>query len=208
MEEEVPNEPPNQEETGSEEGDIPANMDADLEQYLKNRGVCSSTMDALTKHGFTNWSLIQAMESGDPQDMEITTLAQRRNLLKIAAEGPLPAPSPASIAPAAPAGMQGGGLPRTRVPYQGRGQPAGSPWQGHMQPLRVARRRHSTQPPTTPTHHQAAVPGTTAWTHWQRWVTNWPVCLPTLSHPLPSCNCPRPNCLQDPHQVRKWIWTL
>ena len=101
VEEEVPNEPPNrppnQEETGSEEGDIPANMDADLEEYLKNRGVCSSTMDALTKHGFTNWSLLQAMESGDPQDMEITTLAQRRILLKIVAEGPLPAPSPASI---------------------------------------------------------------------------------------------------------------
>ena len=47
VEEEVPNDPPNQEETGSEEGDIPANMDADLEEYLKNRGVCSSTMDAL-----------------------------------------------------------------------------------------------------------------------------------------------------------------
>ena len=120
VEEEVPNEPPNQEETGSEEGDIPANMDADLEQYLKNRGVCSSTMDALTKHGFTNWSLLQAMESGDPQDMEITTLAQRRILLKIAAEGPLPAPSPASIAPATPAWMQKGAAQgQGAIPGQG-----------------------------------------------------------------------------------------
>ena len=47
--EETPNKPPNQEQTSGEEGvtaaDNPAdNMNSELEQYLKGRGVCYSTI--------------------------------------------------------------------------------------------------------------------------------------------------------------------
>ena len=81
-------------------------MDPELEQY-NGRGVCDSTIDILTKNGFTTWSLLQAMETGDPQAMDIDTLAQRRILLKIASEGPLPTPPPASTTLATHAKVQG-----------------------------------------------------------------------------------------------------
>ena len=90
--------------------------------------------------------------------------AQRRIFLKFAAEGPVSISSipitPASPAPSIPACTGNSPWPGNHT------RPGGQPTQGHMQRPWLARLGHNTQPTTTPIHHRAAVPGTTACTGW------------------------------------------